>query len=423
MVKVDGIQDASLTTRQIKSFKLILKEMKKLSAFFIGVLLTVNIFTATAKEDQKDPFMTRTFPAASIKSVEVITSGGRIAVNGDTNSEAVVEVYANHNKWSDEKIKQVLEENYTIEIKVESGKLHALARPKANIKNWKTQGLNISFKISVPRQIDSHLRTSGGSIQLNDLSGSQDFTTSGGSLSVKNVSGNIVGRTSGGSIVVTNSKDNIDLKTSGGSITATNCEGKIDIATAGGSLRMSNLSGNINAITSGGSITASNINGIFKTSTAGGSITATNCEGTINMATAGGSLKMSNLNGNINAATSGGSITASNVNGVFKTGTSGGSMQLENISGSLEAKTSGGSMNVAMTSVSDYVKLSNNGNINLTVPADKGYNLKVDAKKIKTSGLKDFSGNMDNGSIGGIVGSGNTEIEIKALLQVNLSFK
>ncbi len=310
--------------------------MKKLRVLFVSVLLIANLFTAVAKKQQRAPYMTRTFPASSIKSLEVSTSGGSITVNGNAGSEAVVEVYVNRNgrlnkqmKRMNEQIIQVLEENYAIELKVEDGKLYVAAKQKGMFADWESQGFIISFRINAPKQVDSNLQTSGGS------------------LTVENVSGNIVGKTSGARII------------------AKNCDGKIDITTSGACL------------------------------------------------------KMSNLNGSINAVTSGARVTASNINGVIKTETSGADMKLDNISGSVDAKISVGSMNVTMKSVSDYVKLSNNGNINLTVPANKGYNLKIKANEIATSGLKNFNGNMDNGT----VGNGGAEIEIKESLRAYLAFK
>ncbi len=342
--------------------------MKKVFALFISVLLGANLFTTRANDQEKDPYLTRSFPASSVKSIEATTSGGSLTVSGDATSEAIVEVYVSRSGWSDDKIKQALDQYYTIDIKVENGKLYAIAKQKSSITSIGS-GLSISFKIIAPRQVDSNLQTSGGSIRINDISGSQDFKTSGGSLSVENASGNIVGKTSGGSITVTNSKDNIDLKTSGGSITAKDCSGKIDLKTSGGSLKMNNLSGNIDA------------------------------------------------------ATSGGSVTASDIKGTLKPGTSGGSVKLDGISGNVDAHTSGGSMNVEMTSVSEYVKLSNSGSLNLTLPSGKGYNLKVKANKIETSGLKDFRGNMESRNMEGTVGSGGPEIEIKTSQRASLSFK
>ena len=343
--------------------------MKKVFVLLVSALFSANLSTACADEWAKDPFMTRTFPASSVKTVEAATSGGSITVSGDAVQEATVEVYVSCNKCSDEKIKQLLEENYTIDVKLKGGKLYVAAKQKGKITNWNQQGLSISFKISVPKQVNSNLQTSGGSIQISNLSGSQDFKTSGGSLTVENVSGNIVGKTSGGSITVTGSKDDIDLKTSGGSITAKDCSGKIFLKTSGGSIRMSNL------------------------------------------------------NGDIDASTSGGNVTANDIQGALKTGTSGGSVKLDGISGSVDAHTSGGIVTVAIESVSDYVKLSNGGNINLTLPAGNGYNLKIKANKIETSGLRDFRGDMDSGNLEGTTGNGGPNIEVRTSQRAGLSFK
>ena len=341
--------------------------MKKLIVLFLGILLCANSCSVTKGQGQgKTPFMTREFQASSIREVEVSTTGGSLNLAGDAGSKAVVEVYVSRDNWSNEKIKQFINEYYTLDIKVENGKLYAVAKQKKNT----SQGLSISFKVSVPKQVNSNLHTSGGSIRISNLSGSQNFKTSGGSLAIENASGKITGATSGGSINVTGSKDNIDLKTSGGSITAKDCGGNI------------------------------------------------------NLGTSGGSINLGNLTGNIHAATSGGSITASNINGTLITSTSGGSVKLDGISGNVDARTSGGNMDVKIKSTSAYVKLSNSGNLSLTLPAGKGYNLNVKASnKIETSGLKDFRGRLENNRLEGTVGVGGAEINVKSSQRVWLSFE
>ena len=343
--------------------------MKKIFVLLFVVLLNTTFLTVNTIGQGKAPYMTRTFSAPSIKDVEATTSGGSLTLAGDAGSEAKVEMYVSHDGWSAEQIKKVLEENYTIDIKVENGKLYAVAKQKRSITNWNRQGLSISFKITVSKQVDSNLQTNGGSIQINNLSGSQNFKTSGGSLAIENTSGNTVGSTSGGSINIKGSKDNINLNTSGGSISAKDCNGKIELKTSGGSLNMSNL------------------------------------------------------NGDITASTSGGSVTANDINGKLKTSTSGGSMRLSNISGSVDASTSGGSMDVKIISVSDFVRLSNSGNISLTLPAGKGYRLNVKGNRVETSGLKDFRGSMESKSLDGTTGNGGAEINVKSSQRVRLVFE
>jgi len=85
--------------------------------------------------------------------------------------------------------------------------------------------------------------------------------------------------------------------------------------------------------------------------------------------------------------------------------------------------TANGGMTVEMLSVSEYVKLSNSGNVNLSLPANNGYQLKVKANKIDTSNLKDFRGNMDSKSLDGTVGNGGAKIEINTSQRASLKFK
>jgi len=76
-----------------------------------------------------------------------------------------------------------------------------------------------------------------------------------------------------------------------------------------------------------------------------------------------------------------------------------------------------------LEAVSDYVKLTNSGNTTLSVPAEKGYNLKVKANKIDTSGLKDYRGNIDSRNMEGTIGNGGPEIEIKTSQKANVTFR
>jgi DUF4097 and DUF4098 domain-containing protein YvlB len=352
---------------------------------FISVLVSATLLVSG---QNNEPFATHTFSslvASSIKSVEAATTNGGITVNGIATSEATVEMYVSpnnsgsswslfvscsrntrRNNWSSEEIKQTLEEDYTIEIKVEGEKLYVVAKPK----NRGQQKLNISFKISVPKQVNSNLQTSNASIRISNLSGLQNFRTSNGSVTVENVSGKIAGSTSNGGITVTNTNDDIDIRTSNGRITVSDCSGKIVLRTSNGGVNLSNISGNISATTSNGG------------------------------------------------------VTASKINGELKIGTSNGNVRLDDVSGSVNAKTSNSGVTVTMAAVSDYVTLStSNGNINLSVPAERGYDLKARARKIETSGLANFSGRIDDKNLDGRIGNGSAKIDVSTSGRVSLSFK
>jgi len=331
--------------------------MKKYLLFFALVAFQVLVKAQT----DKTPFTTKSLNNESIKDVEVETSGGSIAVSGVT-TNARIEVYitGNNNKQlTKEEIQQRLDEKYNLNISVANNKVTATARLKEKMTDWR-KALNISFKIFVPRNVSTDLSTSGGSINLTNLSGDLKFSTSGGSLDLDNVAGKVDGRTSGGSINLENSKDDIELTTSGGSIDAKNCDGNLRLSTSGGSLDLKDLKGDIRATTSGGSIHGSDIEGELITHTSGGSI------------------------------------------------------HLSDLSCSLETSTSGGNIDVSIKQLGKYIKISNSaGNVDVTLP-NKGIDLDLSASKIKTGQLNNFNGKVDDEEINGKLNGGGVPVRIDA---------
>jgi len=331
--------------------------MKKYLLFFALVPFQVLVKAQT----DKTPFTTKSLNNESIKDVEVETSGGSIAVSGVT-TNARIEVYitGNNNKQlTKEEIQQRLDEKYNLNISVANNKVTATARLKEKMTDWR-KALNISFKIFVPRNVSTDLSTSGGSINLTNLSGDLKFSTSGGSLDLDNVAGKVDGRTSGGSINLENSKDDIELTTSGGSIDAKNCDGNLRLSTSGGSLDLKDLKGDIRATTSGGSIHGSDIEGELITHTSGGSI------------------------------------------------------HLSDLSCSLETSTSGGNIDVSIKQLGKYIKISNSaGNVDVTLP-NKGIDLDLSASKIKTGQLNNFNGKVDDEEINGKLNGGGVPVRIDA---------
>ena len=213
--------------------------MKKLIVLFIIGSLNASLFMANVNAQSDEAFTTYTFSDFLISSVNVVeanTLNSSLTVVGDAVSEAVVEMYVSGNspairrrQWSNEEIKKYLEKNYAIEVKVESEKLFVEAIPKTNNNDF-----SVSFKITVPRQMNSNLKTTNGSLLISNLSGSQSFQAVNGSLKAENVSGKIFGSTTNGSITVTNSNNDINLSTVNGSITAKDCDGKINLSTVNG---------------------------------------------------------------------------------------------------------------------------------------------------------------------------------------------
>ena len=331
---------------------------------YLFLLLLILPGLSLKAQTKEAPWSTRSLAADAINKVDINTSGGSISVMGVDAASSRIEVYVQpNNRRNDETIsKEEIEERlkaYDLIIAVSNNKVIASAKPKENNLDWR-KALSISFKVFVPQQVSTSLNTSGGSIHLENLSGTQDFTTSGGSLHIHQLSGITKGRTSGGSIHVSNTRDFVELSTSGGSIQAQNCMGTLALSTSGGSL-------NLNA-----------------------------------------------LQGVIRATTSGGSVMGNNIDGELSTATSGGSISLTGLTCSLEASTSAGRIDVTMLKLSKYVRLHNSGgNIDLKVPA-VNMDLQLTGSRVRSGTLKNFDGRIDDDEISGKLNGGGIPVSVRA---------
>ena len=254
-------------------------------------------------------------------------------------------------------------------ISVNGHELTATVKNKHDFNNWRN-GMSISFKIYVPQQVSTNLRTSGGGIRLDNLKGNEEFTTSGGGLQIDKLSGTIHGHTSGGGIEVSNSHESIDLETSGGGIMARHCDGQIKLHTSGGGLRLEDLKGNITAYTSGGGVEGARIEGELITSTSGGGI------------------------------------------------------ELKEMNCSLDAHTSAGNLIAQIISVGKYLKLSTSaGSVYLELPARQGLDLDLRGEYVSHQQLNGFNGDLDKKHVHGTVNGGGATVEARASSgNVNVKF-
>jgi hypothetical protein len=365
-------QQRPLTYNKFKNYTINTNNQKNMKTYLLLFAMICCSLAIKAQSD-KQPYLIKSLSGQSISSAKIDASGGSITVMGVNGSEARLEVFVmpnNNETLSKEEIQKRLDEYYTMDISVRNNQLIASVKQKHLLNmNWK-KSVSVSFKAYLPVNVSTDLETSGGSISLSNLDGTHSLRTSGGSISVDNVKGKMKGRGSGGSIHIANSSNDIDLVTSGGSIHAKDCIGDIRLKTSGGSLELDGLNGKIEAETSGGSINADDIKGELVTSTSGGSI------------------KLSGLNCSVDAETSGGGIEA------------------------------------IIKETTKNVRLRNSGgNISLQLPANKGYDLDLNADKINVD-LKNFSGSADENSIEGKLNGGGTLVDVRTSSgKISVSFK
>ncbi|HEY0159715.1 MAG TPA: DUF4097 family beta strand repeat-containing protein [Thermoanaerobaculia bacterium] len=174
----------------------------------------------------------------------------------------------------------------------------------------------VQWNIRVPDRYNLDLRTSGGSIEMDDVGGTVDARTSGGSISTGRVSGEVTLNTSGGSIRVAGATGPVIAHTSGGSIDIGDTTGKVEARTSGGSIRLARTGGDVLARTSGGGIRIEDASGAVDASTSGGSIQASlsrQPSGDSRLTTSGGSVTVSLASGiraELDARASGGGVSS-----------------------------------------------------------------------------------------------------------------
>ena len=163
--------------------------------------------------------------------------------------------------------------------------------------NWSgSVSMDARYTIRVPKNYNADLRTSGGSVSANGLTGEIKADTSGGKMKFGQIRGPLDARTSGGSIALEGCDGPIKIATSGGAIDAKNGGGSLDARTSGGSIVVRGFNGDTEVKTSGGKLTLENINGAINGKTSAGSIDAALLDpvpGDVTLQTSAGSIDVS----------------------------------------------------------------------------------------------------------------------------------
>jgi len=130
----------------------------------------------------------------------------------------------------------------------------------------------VDVTIEVPSETAVDIHTAGGSIRASALKRPAKLRTSGGSLTIEDLSADVDGDTSGGSVQVRDVIGNVRVRTSGGSIEAARIRGPLDADTSGGSVRIETVSGDVKAHSSGGPIHVLDAAGRVDAQTSGGGV-------------------------------------------------------------------------------------------------------------------------------------------------------
>ncbi len=260
--------------------------MKNLSGVFI--LFFVFVFEGCTMNSSfqytGEPYLSQTFTIQSPGQLHVETSGAAVSVSGTSGNAVKIDMYVKHKgkeiETESAEVEELLED-YELEFLQEGNEITVKAKRKGSWGWDSSNKLNLAFKISVPHDMSTSIKSSGGSISLSEITGFHEVNTSGGSIKILKSEGELETKSSGGSIRVEEFRGDVSLQTSGGSVKVSQLTGDLQISSSGGSVNLEEIDGSINANTSGGSIKA-HLNNLEKSlvmKSSGGSITATLPEG------------------------------------------------------------------------------------------------------------------------------------------------
>lgn len=233
-------------------------------------------------------------------------------------------------------------------------------------RSSRTRG-GLRFTVQVPKRYDVKIETTGGTVEVDGVTGRISGRTMGGALRFSNLSGSLNFSTMGGGITVRDSDLDGRVHTMGGSVTIDGVRGNLSGTTMGGRVtRNGSANGVTLSSTSGrrGQVEVKS-SGVLSMRSMGGDIELDDAPNGADLQTMGGFIKLRHAGGNVRAHTMGGRITLGEVDGSIKATTMGGDVTARMI-----GDPSRGDRDVEISSMG--------GDIDVTVPA--GLSMDIDVE-------------------------------------------
>ncbi len=246
--------------------------MKSLPIIGFSLLFALFIFPGLSAAPGNNHTIRKSFDVNEGGTLNLESDLGSIQIDTHPAKTVVVEVIREVRSSAKDKEKDVLK-RFTVSFDQRGDEIEIVGDYE---RSWHfgRNPLKVRFIVTVPKKFNVNLKTSGGSISVDDLQGRVDAKTSGGSLNFGNIDGPLWGKTSGGSISLEDCRGNASVKTSGGSIHIGQVSGDVEAFTSGGTITIKEAQGNVTAKTSGGSIKVKEVAGTINASTSGGSVIA-----------------------------------------------------------------------------------------------------------------------------------------------------
>lgn len=286
------------------------------SRFLPAAGLLLGIFLITGCSATVEDERSKTFTVAPGGKLVIDADRGSIDILPGGDDKLAIRVHRKVTSSSESRAREVLEAHeVTFHQDGDTVSVRARSTKTWERLGWWGHGFGVRYEITMPRRFNVDLKTAGGSIAIEELTGEVRAHTSGGSLKFGVIDGPVTCKTAGGSIRIASAAGVLDAHTSGGSITVDEAQAPTTLGTAGGSIRVKEARAALKVGTSGGSIELGEVGAAVEATTSGGSIRAgfvhapeSNCR----LETSGGSVRVTlpeGANLNVDARTSGGHVT------------------------------------------------------------------------------------------------------------------
>jgi len=229
-----------------------------LMTLFIGFSPAVHAVTPTpdiGSPELNDPYRVTEFTIDGPGILKIFTLAGDIEVfPSDDEDKVRIELYIDRGYafWSNSRNL----DNYRITSLQRGNEIVASVEEKSKDTGLFSDQMTFSYKIYAPRSMSAQLKTFGGHIHVEGLSGNHMMRTSGGNIKVIESTGKVAAFTAGGTIRFSDLNGTIFAHTEGGGIDGDNISGEIRLRVKGGDINTTGVSGSMLVQSDGGNINA-----------------------------------------------------------------------------------------------------------------------------------------------------------------------
>jgi hypothetical protein len=253
---------------------------------FVRSALVLSLLVPAGAAFAKDVRIEKRFPLQSGGSFTLAGIGSAV-VRGGTGSEAVVVITSDREDFR---------ELFDVKYDSQPSRLGVtIERRNKGVFSW-FGGFRgwVKVDVTLPRQVQADVRSSGGGIQISNLQGAVKASSSGGGVNVAEIDGNVV------------------LASSGGGVRAEAIRGSVQAGSSGGGVEVKAIGGAAKLESSGGGIVAQGVAGDVDASSSGGGVTVEEARGRVEAGSSGGAVRVSFAAGNSKGGdvqSSGGGVT------------------------------------------------------------------------------------------------------------------